>query len=69
MDFVIPVALGELLAEMYILTAAELNRHRAKALALPKLRSLGLLAGISGYSNWLFLLSQRCSILKILVVK
>lgn len=51
MDFVIPVALGELLAEMYILTAAELNRHRAKALALPKLRSLGLLAGISGYSN------------------
>lgn len=29
MDFIIPVALGELLAEMDILTAAELNRHRA----------------------------------------
>ena len=28
MDFVIPVALGELLAEMHILTAIELNRHR-----------------------------------------
>ena len=28
MDFVIPVALGEILAEMSILTAAELNRHK-----------------------------------------
>ena len=51
MDFVIPVALGELLTEMYILTAAELNRNRAKALAWPKLRALGLLAGISKYSD------------------
>lgn len=42
MDFVIPVALGELLAEMDILTAAKLNRHRAKALASPKLQALGL---------------------------
>lgn len=33
MDFVIPVALGELLTEKYILIAEELNRHRAKALA------------------------------------
>ena len=51
MDFVIPVALGELLTETYILTAAELNRHGAKALAWPKLRAPGLLAGISRYSN------------------
>ena len=47
MDFVIPVALGELLKEKYILTAAELNRHRANALASPKLCTLGLPAGIS----------------------
>lgn len=51
MDFVIPVALGELLAEMNILRAAELNRHRAKGLASPKLRSLGLLAGSPKYPN------------------
>lgn len=51
MDFVIPVALDEILAEMNILTAAELNRHRAKGLASPKLRSLGLLANMSRYTN------------------
>ena len=33
MDVVIPVALGNSLTEMYILTVAELNRHRAKVLA------------------------------------
>lgn len=42
MEDVIPVALGEILTEMDILTAAELNRHGAKALAFPKLQSLGL---------------------------
>lgn len=51
MDFVIPVALGELLAEMYILTAADLNRHRAKVLTLPKLSALGLLVGVLKSSN------------------
>ena len=67
MDFVIPVALGELLAEMYILTAAELNRNRAKALAWPKLRALGLLADISKYSNRCFFSGQRYSILEALM--
>ena len=51
MDFVIPVALRELLAEMYILNAAERNRHRVKVLARPKLRALRLLAGIVGCWN------------------
>ena len=37
MDIVIPVALGEVLDEMYILTINALNRHRAKAFAPPKL--------------------------------
>lgn len=56
MDFVIPVALGELLVEMFILTAAELNGHGRKALTPSKLRALGLQAGISRSSNWFFLL-------------
>lgn len=51
MDFVIPVALGVLLTEMDIVTAAELNRDRAKALASPKLRSLGLVTEGSRCSN------------------
>lgn len=46
MEDVIPVALGEILTEMDILTAAELNRHGAKALAFPKLQSLGLSRGV-----------------------
>lgn len=56
MDFVIPVALGELLVEMFILTAAELNGHGAKALTPSKLRALGLQTGISRSSNCFFLL-------------
>ena len=40
MDFVIPVALGDVRTEMYILTATELDRQRAKGLASPKLRAL-----------------------------
>ena len=46
MDFVIPVALGELLAKMDILTAAKLNRQRAKALAPPKLQCLDSSQGV-----------------------
>ena len=46
MDFMIPVALGEILAELDILTTAKLNRHRAKALAFPKLQTLGLSRGV-----------------------
>lgn len=42
MEDVIPVALGDILTEMDILTVVELNRDRAKALAFPKLQSLGL---------------------------
>ena len=42
MDFVIPVALIELLSEMYILTVAKRNRDRAKALASPKQQALGI---------------------------
>ena len=45
MDFVIPVALDELLSEMDILTAAKLNRHGAKALPSPKLHALGISRG------------------------
>ena len=44
MDFVIPVALGELLADMDILTAAKLNGHRAKAVGSPQAAVLGLLS-------------------------
>lgn len=42
MDVVIPVALGELLTEKYILTAAELNRTGRKRLARPKLCCQGI---------------------------
>ena len=56
MDFVIPVALGELLSEMDILTAAKLNRHRAKALASPKLQALGV---SRGSLNEIFLIEVR----------
>ena len=51
MDFVIPVALGELLSEMDIVTAAELYQHRASALTLLKLRLLGLQGEILKCSN------------------
>ena len=63
MDFVIPVALGELLPEMDILTAAKLNRPRAKALPSPKLHALGIPRGfldeifLIGVPNVVF---QRC---------
>ena len=39
MDFVIPVALDELLFEMDILTAAKLNGQRVKAFGFPQAAS------------------------------
>lgn len=65
MDFVIPVALGELLADMDILTAAKLHGHRAKALAPPKLQCLDFSRGvrIDGF-DWV----QRCRFLKMLMI-
>ena len=41
MDFVIPVAAGEFLGQMFILPA-ELNRQEERTLVPPKLRALGL---------------------------
>lgn len=64
MDFVIPVALGELLADMDILTAAKLNGHRAKALAPPKLQCLDFSRGVRIDS---FYWPQRCRFLKMLM--
>lgn len=51
MDFVIPVALGELLQKKYILTAAELDDTGGKRWLHPSRVRLDYWQGISWYSN------------------